>query len=340
MPRFDFDVVREKKRNHFDRSKAIRLIFLFCVIAAITALVIYAIIPESEMETAAAGQTTQETAETAASPESAEPEKPGSDGERQSGSAVADISSSASTALSGKASAAETAASPAAAAAAEPKEKSAKYNPSDDELYSHTRQLRRQLADGSWKNAPFAVSYTVRSGDRVINLAKTYHTTGIFIRQANALDDNATIRINQKLFFINAPGGWSITVSRSKQNLQIDRIVDGQAVAFAALRCNFTSRKFPAELVVCQRIAKPVYKDDQGRIFKNGTPGNPYGDYRITMASPGAPNNPILHFSIHDAGDNEALTAVSSDGSITMSPDDIQLLYTLIPEGTPIRFTE
>ena len=41
MPGFDFDVMREKKRNNFDRSKAFRLIILFCVIAAITALVIY-----------------------------------------------------------------------------------------------------------------------------------------------------------------------------------------------------------------------------------------------------------------------------------------------------------
>lgn len=348
MPGFDFDVMREKKRNNFDRSKAFRLIILFCVIAAITALVIYAIIPGSDdsddvsADTPAA-ESAADPADSAETPATADPastpDTPAAPatGDTSGGSTAADPS-----AASGGSTAAGSSGQSSAAPAGQSRgESSAKYNPSNDELADHTRRLRRQLADGSWKNASHAVRHTVINGDRVALLARQYRTTPQFIRKYNSLNDNDFIVTGQELFFINAPGGWQVTVSKKQQTLQIDRMIDGQPVPFAIFRCQ-TSTRLPlrSDLVICQRRVKSDYRDNQGRVFTHGNAGNPYGDYRLILAAANAPQSPILHLSIHDAGDKDALAAVLRDGSMILSADDIELLYLLIPKGTPVKIIE
>ena len=123
--------------------------------------------------------------------------------------------------------------------------------------------------------------------------------------------------------------------------MQIDRIINKQSVPFAIFRCQNSPRlPLRGDLVICQRRVKSDYRDNQGRVFENGSAGNPYGEYRITLAASARPDAPYLHLSIHDAGDQDALAAVLRDGSMILSADDIELLYLLIPKRTPVRIVE
>ncbi len=348
MPRFDFDVMREKKRNHFDRSKAIRLVILFCVIAAITALVIYAIIPKSELTENAPQESSP--AENSAAENTPDQNAPAPSGEVQevppSGNTPGNSQDPGASDSSDASSAADTttaagSAGQSSASQDGKSENTAKYDPSADELSAHTRLLRRQLNDGSWKSASFAIRHIVRGGDRVVLLANQYRTNSAFIRKYNNLNENNEIITGQELFFINAPDGWQITISKSRQTLQIDRIVNKQHVPFAIFRCQNSSRlPLRSDLVICQRRVRSEYRDNQGRIFENGSTGNPYGEYRITLAAAARPDAPYLHWSIHDAGDQDVLAAVLRDGSMILAADDIELLYLLIPKGTPVRIIE
>ena len=56
MAKFNFDVEREVKYSRKDGGKAVRIILLFCLVAAVTAAVIYFILPKNDPEKAPAVQ--------------------------------------------------------------------------------------------------------------------------------------------------------------------------------------------------------------------------------------------------------------------------------------------
>lgn len=349
MARFNFEFEREVKRPA-DRSKLLRVVFLFCLVAAVTAAVIYFIIPKKDPVKAVDDKTPQNEA---VSPETSGEKAPVSDGKTQSVPADKPVAPDADKPVPGG----ENSDIPGSETGDEPVDKpadtpgdtpadtpasgggeAAKYDPSSSELLKHTDSFREALNDGSWKKQKDVITYQVAAGDSLERLARKYCNTVQFLKKANNITNVNSIRIGQKIFFLRAES-WQITISRSKAELQVDRIINGQPVPMAVFPCRIRSGKPLADMVVSRRFSDPDYVDGHGRKFIAGSEGNPYGEGLLTLASAASPDR-RLRVSIHGQGDAPAVEKSVSSGGIALHNNDIRLLYLLVPEKTPVKIVE
>ncbi|MBR7120782.1 MAG: LysM peptidoglycan-binding domain-containing protein [Lentisphaeria bacterium] len=339
MQNFDFNVTREEKKNGNDRKKNIRIILLFCVVAAVTALVIYLIIPKKDDP---ANAETQNTAEQTTQNDSAA-DAPGTaeNGQAQTQNSAVPAEKPA---VSGND----------APASSPGKEKSAalkntvpvnrsgaaKYDPAIEELKRQTVKFRKALTNESWKDPKYTVTHSVVHGDYLSTLCKKYHNPRAFVMHYNNIAQANNISLGQKITFIKADK-WQVTISRKNGFLKIDRIVGKEVIPFAAFDCHIRDKGVTrSDLVICTRDKNPKFQDRHGRVIDPGAEENPYGEFRITLARSDRPDKAILPLSIHGKGGATAVETSVKDGATVLSPEDILLFYQLIPEGTPVSIIE
>lgn len=346
MARFNFDFGYEPKHRRGDRGRTARTVIIFLMVAAVTAAVIYAVVPKkTAKEGSGASAPAQPDLSVTANSMDGPAENPGGPaaaadggmrtGGMQTGGSV-ESGKSAADAESGKTAAdAETGKSAGKSGVKETVP--AKFDPSPAAMDKLTADLRRSFADGSWKK--HALTHTVASGDTLSRLANRFHTTVSFIQHYNNIPRANDIRIGKKISVIRAEG-WNIVISRSAGKLALERGIDGKKVPFALFPCRVGAAKYGAELVVCGRFRHPEYTDAQGRRFAYGAQGNPLGEAMLTLASAARPNSPVRHWQIHGAGEKSAQPETLKDGGIVLSDEDIVLLYHLVPAKTPVKIVE
>ncbi|MBE6359721.1 MAG: hypothetical protein E7057_10825 [Lentisphaerae bacterium] len=352
MGQYHFDVERDVRRHRFDRYKAIRLLILFVVIAVITAAIIYAIVPEDEKIPAVDTPAAAEAETTPVPPvKTADPDNkpavtvPGNaaDAPTAPGSSGKDAAENKNTVPGdGKSGTADRKDENGSVKTPDGKKETpaAKYDPSTADLFSITNKLRTQLADGSWKKSNFALYHIVCGGDTLNGLAAKYNNTRAFVQKFNNIASANAIRIDQKIYFLQAEK-WQVTISRKNGTLQVDRFIGSKAVPFAIFECRINAKGFNRDdLVICSRLVNPSYTAGHGEIFKNNEPQNPYGGFLISLASAKRPQKPIYPLSIHDCKNQEHEATALHNGATVLNNEDISLLYTLVPEGTPVRIVE
>ena len=367
MARFNFDVKREVKRPRSGNGKMLRVVILFCLVAAVTAMVIYAVVPKSDPETPAAGDPAADNSASAGSNSSSEltpVENPdagntASAGKNSSGTAGnggvsgggekepapgGEEKEPASGESGESGGAGESSGNNATAGnqggdiSVSSSGGSAKYDPSSTELLKNTDRFREMFNNGSWKKQADVIIHTVAAGDSLERLARKYHNTVQFLQKGNGIGKANTIRIGQKIHLLRADG-WQIVISRKKAELQLDRIIGGNAVPMAVFPCRIKSGAPAGDMMISRRFRKPYYVDANGRKFAPGTQGNPYGDGLISLAHVSAPDA-FLNISIHGQGDAQATDRSVDAGGIALHNQDVALLYLLVPEKTPVKIVE
>ena len=181
-------------------------------------------------------------------------------------------------------------------------------------------------------------SYIIRGGDTLSHIARRNKTTVAGLMKYNRLS-NGFIRIGRK--FIIHRGGWSISVSKSNRLLKLYNDVDSKR-PFAVFevgvgRLNST----PAGgFVISGRIKSPSWHAPDGSVFAPGDPGNELGNYFLKLAATGNPDRPITGYGIHGTPNESTVGKSLSSGCIRMRNADVELLYNLVPEKTPVNITE
>ena len=92
-----------------------------------------------------------------------------------------------------------------------------------------------------------------------------------------------------------------------------------------------------ADFAISTRLRHPDWYAPDGRIFRYGDAGNQLGDYFLKLASVGNPDKPLRGFGIHGTGDDATVGRNWSNGCVRMHNRDVELLYYLVPSGTPVR---
>lgn len=184
--------------------------------------------------------------------------------------------------------------------------------------------------------ADSAIIVTVRAGDSLSRLAHRHHTTVEALRHYNKLRKDV-IRIDQKLRVI--PGPWRITVDKNRRELTLERLADGKWGNFVKFsvglgRLNSTP---DAQFVISTRLRHPDWYTADGRIYRYGDPENQLGDYFLKLAMTGSPDKPLLGYGIHGTPDEGSVGKNWSNGCIRMRNRDVEILYYLVPSGTPVK---
>ena len=184
--------------------------------------------------------------------------------------------------------------------------------------------------------AESAVTVTVHAGDSLSRIAQRHHTTVEALRHYNKLKKDV-IRIGQKLRVI--PGPWRITVNKGQRVLTLERLGDGNWSEFAKFpvglgRLNSTP---DAQFVISTRLRHPDWYMPDGRIYRYGDPENQLGDYFLKLAMTGTPDKPLLGYGIHGTPDENSVGKNWSNGCVRMRNCDVEILYYLVPSGTPVK---
>lgn len=352
MAKFNFELDRDVKRRRSDGGKFLRIVLLFCLVAAVTAAVIYFILPKNAPEktpdkTPDKSEQTEQKAEegqdtTPASSDADTPavkddagkgsensenrdETPENPDTPQSEAGEGEKSQNGENSGEGD--------SPAASGGS-----AAKYDPASSELVKITESFRTSLQNGSWKNGRDVGVHSVKAGDRLERIARRCNNTWQFLKRANGISDVNKIKIGQKIHFLKADK-WQITISRKKGELTLSRVLNGQSVPFALFPCRMKAGTGEADFVVGSRFSDPVYIDAHGRKFPAGSEGNPYGEGLITLQRSAAGNS-RNSICIHGQGDAPAVEKSVASGGIVLHNQDMELLYLLVPEKTSVKIVE
>ena len=174
--------------------------------------------------------------------------------------------------------------------------------------------------DSTIDPAKSAVTVEVRSGDSLSRIAYKH-----------------VIRIGQKLRVI--PGPWRITVNKGRRELTLERLTGENWSEFAKFpvglgRMNSTPE---AQFVISTRLRHPDWYTPDGRIYRYGDAENQLGDYFLKLAMTGTPDKPLLGYGIHGTSDEKSVGKNWSSGCVRMRNRDVEILYYLVPSGTPVK---
>ena len=353
MNNFKYDFNRGRPADAPGRK--VRFALLFAAVLAVTGGIVYFLIPRDASTAVgstgkAAGNSTEPPGSTADAISKA-PEaglkgaSAASKGEAEStATASVETAESAPGDTSGAA-AAEASAAKTEAAATDAPEKGKPWigdapetpkpaSPSADAELKLTDEKLKPVYAGNISSV--AERIVVAPGDSLSRIAVRKHTTVEALRHYNHLKKDV-IRIGQKLYLIPGPG--RITVDKSRRELLLERSKDGAWSAFGRFQVGLgrLDRTPEAEFVISDRLRHPVWYAPDGRIFRYGDEGNQLGDYFLKLAAAGRPDKPLRGFGIHGTGDDSTVGRNWSNGCVRMHNRDVELLYYLVPSGTPVR---
>lgn len=170
---------------------------------------------------------------------------------------------------------------------------------------------------------PEKVEYTVVSGDSLALLSKKFGTTVDVIRKGNGLPGQV-IRLGTRLRIFN--GKLAITVSRTSNTLLLT--LNDQFFKRYRVGTGQYSTTPTGTFKITDKVAQPTWYRPDGKSIPFGDKENLLGTHWMSIDVPG--------FGIHGTWEPETVGKQSSQGCIRLVNSDVEELFTLVPEGTPV----
>lgn len=174
---------------------------------------------------------------------------------------------------------------------------------------------------------PEKTDYTVQPGDSLVVLAKKYNTTVDAIRKGNRIS-GSVIRVNDRMRIFT--GKFSIRVSKTKNILDLylnDRLFKRYPVGTGEF-----GRTPVGDFAIVEKIAQPTWWRPDGKAVPYGDTNNVLGTHWLSLNIPG--------YGIHGTWEPDTIGKQASAGCIRLLNQDVEELFTLVPEGTPVVIAE
>lgn len=170
---------------------------------------------------------------------------------------------------------------------------------------------------------PEKMDYTVVAGDSLDKLARRFGTTVDLIRKANGLPGQV-IRLGTRLRILQAR--LAIVVDKSENTLVLtlnDSFLKRYHVGTGQYSTTPTGT-----FKITGKVAQPTWYHPDGRVIPYGDKENLLGTHWMSIDVPG--------FGIHGTWDPASIGRQSSQGCVRLVNPDIEELFTIVPEGTPV----
>ena len=176
-----------------------------------------------------------------------------------------------------------------------------------------------------------AARVNVRQGDSLAQLAKKYGTTVEAIKRLNGLTSNV-IRPGLTLKILNQP--MAVYVDKSDFRLWVT--YGGRFLLEAPCGIGKDNRTPTGKFTIAERIMNPDWYRPDGTVLPADDPRNELGcrwlGFKDTALYTG--------LGIHEARNPDDVGKPSSNGCIRLLKADVELLYDLLPLGTPVTIRE
>jgi len=177
------------------------------------------------------------------------------------------------------------------------------------------------------RSMPEKVEYTVQPGDSLGALAKKFNTTIDAIRKGNRITGSIS-RVNDRLRVCS--GTFAITVNKTDNTLDVylnDRLFKRYRVGTGEF-----GRTPVGDFKIMEKIAQPTWWRPDGKAVPYGDTNNVLGTHWLSLNLPG--------YGIHGTWEPETIGKQASAGCIRLLNEDVEELYALVPEGTPVKIVE
>lgn len=187
----------------------------------------------------------------------------------------------------------------------------------------------------SQREMPEKTEHAIVSGDRIAKLAKANGTTVELIAVANNIANPNNIKLGDRLRILkNAK--FEILVSKSENWLLVK--MNGKFFKRYTVGTGKYNRTPVGTFRISDKIKEPSWWKDNVEI-PYGDPNNILGTRWMALAATGS-TPPAKGYGIHGTWDNSSLGQQSSAGCVRMANEDVQELFTYIPEGTSVTIQE
>ncbi|MFH0954418.1 MAG: L,D-transpeptidase family protein [Verrucomicrobiota bacterium] len=180
---------------------------------------------------------------------------------------------------------------------------------------------------------PEKTEYSVQPGDSLAILARRFDTTVDALRKGNRIT-GSIIRAGDRLRIFS--GKFAIEVNKSRNDLVL-RLNDRFFKRYRVGTGQFG--KTPAgAFVIRGKIINPPWWRPDGKQIPYGDTNNVLGTHWMSLAF--ADHSPLAGYGIHGTWEPDTIGKQASAGCIRLLNADVEELFTLVPEGTPVTITE
>lgn len=167
------------------------------------------------------------------------------------------------------------------------------------------------------------VEYTVVSGDSLDRLARRFGTTVEVVRRGNNLPGQV-IRVGTRLRILQAK--CSLVVDKSENTLVLK--LNDQFFKRYRVGTGQYSTTPTGEFKINGKVAQPTWFRPDGKSIPYGDKENLLGTHWMSIDVPG--------FGLHGTWEPDSVGKQSSQGCIRLVNADIEELFNIVPEGTPV----
>jgi LysM repeat protein len=167
--------------------------------------------------------------------------------------------------------------------------------------------------------------YVVKSGDRLISIARAHKVAWSFLKRMNGLKTDS-IRVGQKL---RIPHG-TVELAVLKTDFLLVATLDGTYLKAWDVGTGREDRTPESTFKIAERIEKPTWYAPDGKVYPFGEKENILGTRWMGFER----TEQFAGFGIHGTALPETIGTESSAGCIRMRNEDVEEVYDLVPEGT------
>lgn len=173
---------------------------------------------------------------------------------------------------------------------------------------------------------PDSVAYSIQPGDTLTKIAKQFHTTVELLKISNGLT-NDRIRPDQRLKVPKTV--FSVIVDKSQNSLTLKN----KEEILKVYRCATGAEGITpvGSFKITSRIVDPPWFSPEG-LIPPGDPRNALGSRWLGFDQPG--------YGIHGTTDPSSIGKPVTRGCVRLLNSDVEELFTLLPEGTPVTIVD
>ena len=183
---------------------------------------------------------------------------------------------------------------------------------------------------------PGKIEYAIRAGDSLKVIARRHGITIALLQRANLIGNPDRIQVGDRLRILDNPR-FAVRVSKTANDLLLT--LDGAFFKRYRVGTGLYGRTPVGTFRVRDRIENPPWWRPDGREVPFGDPENILGTRWMSIEATGT-TPPARGYGIHGTWDDSSLGKQSSAGCIRMRNADVEELYQLVIEGTPVTIVE